>query len=292
MPLLLMYASLNSFNKHHNMTIKNTLSLIAAWIFASIYSSGQTVVYSDTLKSSAEMKKSDTTKTEKMKTLFSGIKKPVHPIKYLGISIGSEFQYGSLAGEFTPMVGISGMLHINRKWGLGLAGYRTLRNFTPTVLNPNSLLNLNVMYGGFKLEYTPNPNSVVHVSFPLLIGGGMARVDSANNYRNGFGGYDGRGRNNYRDFNGRDNTRFWVIQPGVTIEANVIRFLKIYAGASYRLTPSVNTQTSTNLPTPTANQLSGLNFSAGIKLGIFDYQLQRERKTKQEGLKREKRRFL
>jgi hypothetical protein len=228
---------------------------------------------------------------KKIRTLFSGSKKSMKPIKYLGLSVGSEFQYGSLAGEFTPMAGVSGTLHINKKWGIGLAGYSTVNNFTPTALNTNSLLNLNVMYGGLKLEYTPNPNAPIHVSFPLLIGGGSARVDSANNYRNYYGGYGGRDRdrNGSREINGR-GTDFWVIQPGINIEANIIRFLKIYAGASYRLTPSVNTEVTTVLPTPTANQLSGLNVSAGVKVGLFDYQLHRERKVKKEGFKREGRR--
>jgi hypothetical protein len=271
------------------MTTKNTLLLTIAGLFASSFSFGQEApkMIADSTKTSTEVNKVNTPKDERTRTLFSGMKNPMKPIKYLGLSVGSEFQYGSLAGQFTPMGGVTAMLHINKKFGIGLAGYNTVNNFTPTALNAKSLLNLNVMYGGLKLEYTPNPNAPIHVSFPLLIGGGMARVDSASNYRSGFGGRD---RNNRREFNGRDNTDFWVIQPGINIEANVIRFLKIYAGASYRLTPSVNTETTTALPTPTANQLSGLNVSAGIKLGLFDYQLHRERKAKKEGFKREGRR--
>jgi hypothetical protein len=275
------------------MTTKNTLLLTIAGLFVASLSMAQESpkMLADSTKPAVEFKKMNDSKDDRIKTLFLNKKNPTKPIKYLGLSFGSEFQYGSLAGEFTPMAGVSGTLHINKKWGIGLAGYSTVNNFTPTALNAKSLLNLNVMYGGLKLEYTPNPNAAVHVSFPLLIGGGMARVDSANNYRNGFWGYDGRGRNNRRESNGRDNTGFWVIQPGINIEANVIRFLKIYAGASYRLTPSVNTETATALPTPTASQLSGVNINAGIKIGLFDYQLHRERKAKQEGFKKERRRF-
>jgi hypothetical protein len=274
------------------MTTKHTLLLTIVGISISLFSMAQESpkMMADSTKSAVEVKKMNDPKDEKIRTLFSNTKNPMKPIKYLGLSVGSEFQYGSLAGEFAPMAGVSGTLHINKKWGIGVAGYSTINNFTPTALNAKSLLNLNVMYGGLKLEYTPNPNAPIHVSFPLLIGGGMARVDSANDYRNGFVGFGGRDKNNRREFGGRDNTNFWVIQPGIIIEANVIRFLKIYAGASYRLTPSVNTETTTALPTPTANQLSGLNFSAGIKVGLFDYQLHRERKAKKEGFKREVRR--
>ena len=268
------------------MTIRHSLLFTIAGLLASSFSFGQEApkMLADSTKPSVEVKKENTQKDERTRTLFSGMKNPMKPIKYLGLSVGSEFQYGSLAGQFTPIAGVSAMLHINKKFGIGMTGYSTVNKFTPTVLNANSLLNLNVMYGGLKLEYTPNPNAEVHVSFPLLIGGGMARVDSASKYRNGFGGRD-HNRNGVKEREGR-GTDFWVIQPGINIEVNVIRFLKIYVGASYRLTPSVSTEIVTALPTPTASQLSGLNLSAGLKLGFFDYQLHRERRNKKEDFKR------
>ena len=273
------------------MTTKNAALLIMTGLFSTNFSYAQTML-SDTLKKSGEVKKVEAQKDERTRTLFSGMKNPMKPFKYLGLSVGSEFQYGSLAGEFTPMGGVSATLHINKKWGLGVAAYRIMNDFTPTALNAKSLLNLNVMYGGFKLEYTPNPNAPIHVSFPLLIGGGSARVDSADNYRDKSGGFGkDRDKNGMKTMNGR-GADFFVIQPGISIEANVIRFLKIYAGASYRITPSVNTEVTTTLPTPTASQLSGLNFNAGIKLGVFDYQLHREKKAKKEGFSQgSKRRF-
>lgn len=245
----------------------------------------------DSTKSSIGVKKINTQKNETTRTLFSGMKKPMKSIKYLGLSVGSEFQYGSLAGEFIPMAGVSAMLHINKKFRIGVTGYSTVNNFTPTALNAKSLLNLNVMYGGLKLEYTPNPNAAIHVSFPLLIGGGIARVDSASNYRNNFGGFNGRDRDRFgdREMNGRGNN-FWVIQPGINIEANVIRFLKIYAGANYRLTPGVSSEGTATLSTPTAGQWSSLNLDAGIKLGLFDYQLHREKRNIKEGFRGEWRR--
>ncbi|MDZ7897795.1 MAG: hypothetical protein U5N85_07165 [Arcicella sp.] len=265
-------------------TKKLFLTLLTGLTFKSL-SLGQSV--SETLKTSSVIGKTDTSKNEKIRTLFSGSKKSTKPIKYLGLSVGSEFQYGSVAGEFTPMAGGTVMLHIDKKWGIGLTGYSTMRNFTPTALNANSLLEMDVKYGGLRVEYTPNPNAPIHVSFPLLIGGGMARVDSANSYRDGWK-YGGRGRNDRRDGFNSDNTRFWVIQPGINVEANIIRYLKIYAGASYRLTPSVNTENTTTLPTPTAGQLSGLNLNVGIKVGLFDYKLHSEKRMKKEKIKKER----
>lgn len=261
------------------------MQFIVAALFFTLSSFGQAPT--DSVKTSVAVKKIESPKDEKTRTLFSSMKNPAKPIKYLGLSVGSEFQYGSLAGEFTQIGGVSGMLHINKKFGIGVAGYSTMNNFTPTALNAKSLLNLNVMYGGLKLEYTPNPNAPIHVSFPLLIGGGMAKVDSAGNYGDGFGNRDRDGRGGQNQ-NGRNGTNFFVIQPGINVEANVIRYLKIYAGASYRLTPSVNVEGTSTLPSPTAGQLSGLNLSAGLKIGFFDYQLRREKRNKKEKRNKER----
>ncbi len=236
------------------------------------------------------------TDSEKMQTLFSGMSKSgVKKVKYLGLSVGSEIQYGSLAGQFTPMAGMSGLLHINKKWGIGAAGYGTIDNsFAPTAINSAKLLSLRSGYGGLLLEYTPKPNAAVHVSFPLLIGGGMANVDSVSNEnnRNGFRKYgrnEGKGNDN-DGMNGQRNNNngvgFVVIQPGINIEANVFRYARVFVGASYRIVPSVYKETTTTttttalLPSPTASQLSGLNFTAGVRVGIFDYNLDRPKKVR------------
>lgn len=226
---------------------------------------------------------------EKMKTLFSGAKKPLKKINYLGISAGTEMVYGTLAGTFTPMAGVSGMVHVNKKWGIGLAGYSTIgEQFTPKSLSSTQALNLNSMYGGLKLEYTFKPNSVVHLSFPLLIGGGISKIDSAGS-RNGRdgefdrGNKEGRGNEPGRNAYGGDAS-FLVIQPGINVEVNVFRFAKVFAGASYRIVPTVmkDNNTASLLPTPTANQLGGLNLSVGVKVGFFDYQLHQAKRRKKQ----------
>lgn len=230
-----------------------------------------------------------TSQNEKMKTLFSGAKKPLKKINYLGISAGAEMVYGTLAGAFTPMAGVSGMLHVNKKWGVGLAGYSTIgEQFAPKLLSSTQALNLSSMYGGLKLEYTLKPNSVVHLSFPLLIGGVMSKVDSVGSRNKLDGEFDrgnkeGRGKENGRNDYGEDAS-FLVIQPGINIEVNVFRFAKVFAGASYRIVPTVmkENNTASLLPTPTAGQLGGLNLSAGLKIGFFDYQLHQAKRRKKQ----------
>lgn len=250
------------------MRTSKLVATTAAALISISFAFGQQQPKTDSLK---------TPDSQRMQTLFSGVKNPMKKIKYVGLSVNSEFQYGAVAGQFTSLAGVSGMLHLNKKWGIGLAGYGTAdRSFAPTSLNAAKVLNLNVGYGGLKLEYTPKPNAAVHVSFPLLIGGGMARVDSVGS-RNSHGRNDRDGRNNQRNgLNMRGGTGFLVIQPGINLEANVFRFAKIYGGLSYRIVPSTDpSDRVTTLPVPSASQLSGFGFSAGLLVGIFDYDLQR-----------------
>lgn len=261
------------------MKTNYVLATTVAGLLFSSFSFGQTTP-PQTLpadgQSSAEVQKED-----KMKTLFSRVKRPSAKINYLGLSVSPQFQYGTLAGQFTPMRGMTGMLHINKKWGIGLGGYSTIGNqFTPTALNANKALSLRSMYGGLKFEYTPKPNSALHVSFPLLIGAGMAQVDSAGSRGSQFG-WGGNNRHN-RDFNrlGAGGTAYMVIQPGVNLEANVFRFVKIFAGVSYRIVPAThqNDRVVTTLPSPSAGQLGGFNLNTGLKIGVFDYKLHRSKR--------------
>jgi hypothetical protein len=276
------------------MINKNLLAVIAvATLFTSVSYAQDAPAPPPAAPVIAEKPKADTAPSEKMNTLFNNAK---NPVKYVGISFASEFQYGSLAGQFAPMSGGAAMLHINKKIELGIATYGTVnRSFAPTALSATNKFNMNVMYGGLKFEYTPKPNAAIHVSFPLLIGGGMARVDSVGLKSNTwYGGGRGKGRDGYRydSKNGGNNAAFMVIQPGVNIEANVFRFAKIYLGASYRIVPTLTSSTANTAayPTLTTSQLSGLNVNIGAKVGIFDYQLHQKR-TRSVRIKRSERRL-
>jgi hypothetical protein len=85
-----------------------------------------------------------------------------------------------LAVSFTPTVGIPGMVQANKKWGIGAGAYSTFTDYIPKELSSSKAYGFGVQYGGLKLEYTPKPNAVVHVSFLLMIGAGMASIDSVN----------------------------------------------------------------------------------------------------------------
>jgi hypothetical protein len=211
---------------------------------------------------------------KKTQTIFGALKPK---ISTLGLYVAPEFQYLGAAGAYAPATGGSAMLLFNQKLGLGVAAY-SAEDFTPKSLN-NSALRMKYAYGGGKLEYTFAPHSLLHVSIPLLIGAGMARVDSTNS----LGGRNkgNHGRDNWDNVSDNQNS-FFVVQPGLRLEANLFRFAKIFVGANYRAVLGTNNVPYPTSATTTANvsnsQLSGLSFSAGVKVGLFDYSLRKKAK--------------
>lgn len=186
-------------------------------------------------------------------------------VRYLGLYVAPEYQYGQLNNTFTSLGGASAMLLFNKRFAIGVTAQHSLeRRFSPAGVSP---LYLNANYGGLKLEYTVNPNGAVHISFPLTIGMGFARADSLQSRQHTPGFEPGN-----RPFRGGD--RYGVIQPGIHLEANLFRYAKLFAGASYRIAWENSSRTAV-LP---SNTLQGLSLEAGVKVGLFDWQLKRKQK--------------
>jgi hypothetical protein len=178
--------------------------------------------------------------------------------QYLGLYVAPEVQYGQLNSGFTSFGGASAMLMIGKRFAIGVTAQQSLtESYSPKGVAPRYLQGA---FGGLKMEYTPKPNSAIHVSFPLVIGAGIARVDST---LNKGGKLENHKYNNGKDFG--DNT-FFVIQPGIQVEANLIRYAKVFVGANYRVAVA-SSGNAANIP---SNTLSGVSVSAGLKLGLFD----------------------
>ena len=184
-------------------------------------------------------------------------------IHFLGLYVAPEYQLAQLAGKFTSMTGGSVMLLVNKKFAIGASGFTTLDNFVPTQISQTKDFRLNNSFGGVRLEYTLNPNNAVHVSFPLLIGGGMASIDSVNTHNNQINS-EANETHGRSEQNG--GVSYFIVQPGVNVEANLFRYAKIFAGVSYRILAGADEGSevvASSIPPPTIDRLSGLSFSVG-----------------------------
>ena len=95
--------------------------------------------------------------TKKTQTLFEG------KIKSFGFSAAPSFQFGSMG----PQAGFAMALHLNNKWEIGAAFSSTLRKDRDAqITNPA----LDQKFSALSIAYTAKANSLIHLSFPLLVG--------------------------------------------------------------------------------------------------------------------------
>jgi hypothetical protein len=135
---------------------------------------------------------------------------------------------------------------------LGIAGSGFVNNLELDY-GPGSVSSgLSGGYGGLLIEPILAPFSPVHLAFPIIIGaGGIAYVDryywSSHTY----------------DPWVTDAAAFFVFEPGIELELNLVRFLRLAVGASYRLTSDIKMENAKS------DALNGLTGSFSLKFGKF-----------------------
>lgn len=169
---------------------------------------------------------------------------------------GPVVKYVQIKGEPGVLVGGRGGWIINHTFVLGGGGYglvNDIKSDNPPYLYEGNLYNtyLNFGYGGVELEYIFQSDQLLHFSVYSLIGGGSI------SYRNEF-------FNENHDMNwDSSNDAFFVFEPAVNAELNVISFMRIAAGVSYRFIGGANFESIKN------SDLAGPSASLTFKFGKF-----------------------
>jgi len=163
--------------------------------------------------------------------------------------------YTQIDGKNAMQLSFKGAWVIDHHIALGLAGYSFFNNLDKKSAASDEYF-LAGGYGGFYFEPIVAPHSPIHISFPILIGGGGVSTIPDNYNDWDYGKY----QYNY--------DIFFVFEPGVEIEFNVVNFFRLAVGSSYRLTNGVI------LDYPFGNEvdvnaLNGFNFYMIFKFGKF-----------------------
>ena len=186
-------------------------------------------------------------------TLFKG-KKPVK----IGWFVAGEPGYTQFDGKSAWLGGLSGGMVINHQFSVGLSGRIWYDPNDYKEFSDTSLAYFVGGYGGVLLEYTLFPKSVVHLTFPVMIGGGGAAFIEDWNYEK----WDQNYGNSNHDLKVFDNDFFFVVEPGVRAEVSLLPFMRLNAGVSYRFTSGFEMK----IP---SDKLNGFNINVGIKFGKF-----------------------
>jgi hypothetical protein len=148
--------------------------------------------------------------------------------------------------EFGVSPGVQIGWTLNKNFTIGLKASQLWKNIEATWIRKQLPHYLNCSYAGAFFSYTFMPDALVHAEFYTLIGGGLAgyRIQT-------FGDFD-----NLED-------DFIILEPGVVIETNVTRFMRIGMGLSHQVVQGIELKNMKDV------DFSGLSFSAIMKVGLF-----------------------
>lgn len=164
-------------------------------------------------------------------------------------ALGSKFS--AIGGSLAYLQGVRGGWIINFReahsvsLGLGTYDLENEISFYPPFSEGNQHV-LALDYTGFELEYTYGSRQLLHVSVPMLIGGGSA---------------------GYHDADSRDDSEVtdgvFVLEPGVNAEVNIVNWFRVAGGLSYRWVSGLT------VPALSDGDVSNLSAVITLKFGDF-----------------------
>jgi hypothetical protein len=135
--------------------------------------------------------------------------------------------------------------------GFGGTGFINENHFEPAL---NSDVFVTGGYGGLYVEPILMPNYPVHLSFPILLGGGgISYVTEDMNFDHNMI---------------EDSEAFLIAEPAAELELNLTRNFRLAIGTSYRFTTPFNVGLAGS-PTVSSKALQGFTYMMTFKFGRF-----------------------
>ena len=154
----------------------------------------------------------------------------------------------TIDGKETMAMGIKGAFVLNHNFNIGIAGYGFL---SPVKLSAVDSIDYAGGYGGLFVEPVIWSDKVVHLAVPIIVGGGGI----ANTITNTPYGYNDQ---YYQDASG-----YFVFEPGLMVEINMIKNMRLDIGGTYRWTYGLA------LPGVESDILNDWSLEFAIKIGAF-----------------------
>jgi hypothetical protein len=168
----------------------------------------------------------------------------------IGYFITPFCQFGSIAGSAAVIPGVGAGIVFNNNISLDLR-YKFIATENTPVGEVNYRLYLDGQWFGIKSEFSLKPENAIHVNFFLEAGAGEIELDLKDSYEN------------QQVIIPSEDAWFANLEPGVALEINLWKYLKLNLTAGYRFVSDV---TFRNL---SQRDLMGFTYSAALKIGIF-----------------------
>ena len=179
------------------------------------------------------------------------------PSSYYG-SITNKFTF--IKGEYANIAELYGGWVFNRKWMLGL-GASALTNdiIVPDRFNSEPGEQSSYMYaqGGIVAEYIPQTDKKLHLVYHLFSGAGVTTQYERSDYLEDFF------EDSFEADDDADHDLFFVAEPGIQLEINLLKWLRVAPGITYRVTIGNDGNGLGD------SELSNVSFNLGLKIGKF-----------------------
>jgi hypothetical protein len=172
-------------------------------------------------------------------------------------------KFTTIRGDFANLTGVYGGVFINHKLMIGV-GAAALTNTleVPLQYSADPLRDMNYEYGqvGLVTEYVMGSNKAIHLAFNLFSGAGFTVQNDRDHWDDDWDDDDFDWENND---NTRDTNWFFVVEPGVQLEVNVLRWMRFSPGISYRAAFGSDGLGMRD------SDISNISYNATLKFGRF-----------------------
>ena len=176
------------------------------------------------------------------------------PGKNVGFYFGFHSEYSQVAGYDAFGAGGTFAIIANHGLAIGFSGKGFFTEPYERIPGSNTSYSYTGGYGGFLIEPIIFPKSAVHVSFPILIGAGGIAKSIFTNYNYPY---------DYTEVYVEDVEAYMIAEPGIEIEFNVARWMRLGLGGSYRFTSSLEPSEFES------NPMNGFTGGFSLKFGKF-----------------------
>ena len=166
-------------------------------------------------------------------------------------------KFTTIGGEFANMAGVYGGFYVNHKFLLGVGAAAVTNNIpVPLQHSVDPLRNMSYGYGqvGLITEYVLGSDKTVHIAFSLFSGAGF----TVQYERYGWDDDDF----DFED-HAKDEDWFFVAEPGVQVEINLLKWMRFCPGISYRAAFGSDARGLSD------SSISDISYNATLKFGKF-----------------------
>ncbi len=164
--------------------------------------------------------------------------------------------FTSIDGNFANLVGVYGGWYINSKLLIGV-GAKAVTNDIPVLPRYSTIpgVNMSYAYGQFGgvTEYVIGSNRAFHVGLHLFTGAGFTAQYERRNWDS----------DHDIDESNLDENFFTVVEPGIEVELNLLKWMRFATGVSYRAA------FGSDAPGLSDNDLSNISYNLTLKFGKF-----------------------